>query len=87
MGSDLLSRGDIFVAKFLRSTQGFEILLQKKWIQEKIAYWFEKGNLEYIAAAEQVIFTSLKLDHVIGSDNDYALNIWIPIYDHSNDLR
>jgi hypothetical protein len=32
ISTDLLSRGDMFVAKFLRSNKGFEILLQKGWI-------------------------------------------------------
>lgn len=87
ISSDLLNRGDIFVAKFLRSTRGFEILMQRGWIQEKIEYWFRKGNENYIELVEQSMYDSLNLNQVNGQDNDHALSIWIPIYDHSNDLR
>lgn len=50
--SDLLRQGDSFVARFMRSEQGFDILHRKGWVQEKLNYWFEVGNYQYISFVE-----------------------------------
>ena len=42
--ADLLRQGDSFVARFMRSEMGFDILLRKGWVKEKLNYWFEIGN-------------------------------------------
>jgi hypothetical protein len=85
--SDLLRQGDSFVARFMRSEVGFDILLRKGWVQQKLTYWFEVGNYQYISFVEQSMYNGLSLNEINGSDSDYALQIWIPIFEHSNDYR
>jgi hypothetical protein len=33
------------------------------------------------------MYNGLNLNQINGTDADFAMQIWIPIYDHSNDLR
>jgi hypothetical protein len=36
----------------MRSETGFEILRSKGWVNEKMDYWFEIGNYQYISFVE-----------------------------------
>lgn len=49
---DLLRQGDSFVARFMRSDIGFDILVRKGWVKAKMDYWFEVGNFQYISFVE-----------------------------------
>lgn len=84
---ELQRQGDLFVAKFLRSEIGFTLLHSQGWVQQMLQYWHEVGNFEYIAKVEQSMYDGLSLHQVNGQDADYAHQIWIPIYEHSNDFR
>jgi len=75
------------VAKFLRSEMGFKLLLGEGWVEKMLDYWLKMGNFEYIARVEQSMYNGLNLNQINGQDADNALQIWIPIYDHSNDFR
>lgn len=50
-------------------------------------YWIKEGNYEYTKKIEQSMYNGLNLNQINGTDADFAMQIWIPIYDHSNDLR
>ena len=50
-------------------------------------HWLEVGYYEYIARVEQSMYNGLNLNQINGQDADHALQIWIPIYEHSNDFR
>lgn len=82
---DFIGQGDSFVARFMRSETGFEILRAKGWVNEKMEYWFEIGNYQYISFVEQSMYNGLSLNE--SQDTDYAMQIWIPIFEHSNDYR
>ena len=73
ISADLLRQGDSFVARFMRSEIGFDILLRKGWIQEKMSYWFEIGNYQFISFVEQSMYNGLSLNEINGQDSDYAL--------------
>lgn len=85
--NDLQRQGDLFVAKFLRSEIGFYLLHSQGWVQTMLNHWLEVGNYEYIARVEQSMYNGLNLNQINGQDADHALQIWIPIYEHSNDFR
>jgi len=50
-------------------------------------HWLNVGNYDYIARVEQSMYNGLNLNQVNGQDTDYAMQIWLPIYEHSNDFR
>ena len=50
----------------MRSEMGFEILLRKGWVQEKMNYWFEVGNYQYISFVEQSMYNGLSLNEING---------------------
>ena len=79
----------MFAAKFLRSELGFTPLRQSGWVQRMLTYWKHEGNIEYISRVEQSMYKSLNLNLASsnGQDNDHALQIWIPIYERSSDMR
>ena len=52
---------------------GFEILRAKGWVQQKMDFWFDLGNYEYIRLVEQSMYNGLSLNEVGGQDSDYAL--------------
>lgn len=85
--ADLQQQGDLFVAKFLRSELGFILLHKNGWVQQMLDYWIKEGNYEYTKKIEQSMYNGLNLNQINGTDADFAMQIWIPIYDHSNDLR
>ena len=86
-GQDLLKQGDVFALRFMRSELGFNILYNKGVVAEKLNYWFEVANYQYIQLVEQTMYNGLNLHQINGQDSDHALHIWIPIFDHSNDYR
>ena len=57
----------------MRSEMGFEILRAKGWVQQKMDFWFDLGNYEYIRLVEQSMYNGLSLNEVGGQDSDYAL--------------
>jgi hypothetical protein len=57
----------------MRSEQGFDILLRKGWVADKMNYWYEIGNYQYISFVEQSMYNGLSLNEVGGHDSDYAL--------------
>jgi hypothetical protein len=56
-------------------------------VQQMLDYWIKEGNYEYTKKIEQSMYNGLNLNQINGTDADFAMQIWIPIYDHSNDLR
>ncbi len=52
ISDDMLRQGDMFVARFLRSQKGFEILLKKGWVEEKMQYMLNIGNNYYTQLVE-----------------------------------
>jgi len=83
----LLKQGDVFALRFMRSELGFNILYNKGVVAEKLNYWYEVANYQYIQLVEQTMYNGLNLHQINGQDSDHALHIWIPIFDHSNDYR
>jgi hypothetical protein len=57
----------------MRSEQGFDILLRRGWVADKMNYWYEIGNYQYISFVEQSMYNGLSLNEVGGHDSDYAL--------------
>jgi len=80
-------QGDLFIAKFLRSALGFQLLKESGWLQNKLTQWKEKENQEYIVRLEKNLYEGLNLNSMNSAVQQHALNIWIPIYEHSNDFR
>ena len=78
---------DLFIAKFLRSQRGFELLRQEGWLQLKLREWREHENEEYILRLERSIYEGLNMNQLNSQVQTYAMQIWIPIYEHSNDFR
>ena len=75
------------MAKFLRSEQGFQLLAKHQVLHQMMDDWFAKGNIEYISRVEKSFYNGLNLNQLNKQDADHALQIWIPIYEHSEDMR
>jgi hypothetical protein len=56
-------------------------------VQTMLDHWINVGNYDYIARVEQSMYNGLNLNQINGQDADYAMQIWLPIYEHSNDFR
>ena len=80
-------QSEMFIAKFLRSQKGFQMLKSEDWLPKKMAEWKEKENLEYILRLEKNLYEGLNMNQLNSQQQTYAMNIWIPIYEHSNDFR
>jgi len=53
---------DIFISRFLRSEQGFDILYRNGWIESKIQDWNTNGGIEYIMRLERNIYEGLEIN-------------------------
>jgi len=78
---------DIFITKFLRSEHGFQKLTQEGWLQTKMAEWKQTENEQYILRLEKNLYDGLNMNQMNSQLQNYAMTIWIPIYDHSNDFK
>lgn len=80
--------GEIFVAKFLRSAKGFQILKDNGWLEQKMKEWKEAKNVGYIQRLEKSLYDGLNMTQLnSGNYQNYALNIWIPTYENNSDFR
>lgn len=77
---------DIFISKFLRSEKGFKILKENGWLDHKLQEWNENGGLEYIMRLEKNIYEGLSINSLNSLIQTHAVQIWIPIYEHSSDF-
>ena len=54
----------MFIAKFLRSQKGFQMLKSEDWLPKKMAEWKEKENLEYILRLERSLYEGLNMNQL-----------------------
>ena len=81
-----LRQDDGFTAKFLRNKTSFAYLEETKWISNAMARWKTAANSEYIKRLDKSFYDALSLNSLNVQDF-YAVNMWIPLFDLSEDLR
>ncbi len=57
-------QSEMFIAKFLRSQKGFQMLKSEDWLPKKMAEWKEKENLEYILRLEKNLYEGLNMNQL-----------------------
>ena len=78
---------DVFITKFLRSEKGYKTLKDHRWIDLKLEDWNTQGGLEYITKLERNVYEGLNMGRLNSLVATHSMSIWIPIYEHSSDLR
>jgi len=71
----------------LRSREGFLILSESGWLARKLKSQKELGNIEYNQRLENSLYQGLNMNQLNSNTQTAALNLQIPIYEHSADLR
>ena len=78
---------DVFITKFLRSEKGYKMLKDLRWLDYKLDNWNSRGGLSYINRLEKNIYEGLNMSKLNSLVATHAMSVWIPIYEHSPDLR
>ena len=78
---------DNFITKFLRSQKGFQMLVNEKWLDMKLENWIQRGGMDYVNKLEANTYEGLNMSKLNSLVQTHAMSIWLPIYEHSSDLR
>ena len=63
------------------------MLYDSGWLDTKLDNWINRGGMEYMFKLEQNFYDGLNMSKLNSLVQTHAMSIWLPIYEHSSDLR